>query len=65
MTSPDESTQDPAERAVESVLDACAVVVGLGVMALNRIQAVRRQVSGADAPANPGDGSTEQSDPTG
>jgi hypothetical protein len=65
MTTPDESTQDPAERAVESILDACAVVLGLGVMAVNRIQAVRRQVSAADASANPADDSTDRSDPTG
>jgi hypothetical protein len=64
MTTPHRSTQDPADRAVESILDACAVVLGLGVMAVNRFQAVRRQVSSTDAPAHPGDGADERSDPT-
>lgn len=35
------------ERTIDAVVDACAVVVGLGVMALNRFQAVRRQVVSA------------------
>lgn len=35
---------DPADRVVATVMDACAVAVGLGVLAVNRVQAVRRQV---------------------
>jgi hypothetical protein len=65
MTTHDETTNDPADRAVESILDACAVVLGLGVMAVNRIQAVRRQVSSAEGPASPGDDSTDRFDPNG
>ena len=39
-----DTTDDPTRRVTEAVVDACAVAVGLGLMAVNRFQAVRRQV---------------------
>ena len=45
---------DPVAAITEAIHDAAAVAVGLGIMAVNRVQAVRRQVA-ATAPES-GDG---------
>lgn len=43
-----DAADDPSRRVADAVVDACAVAVGLGLMAVNRFQAVRRQVAAED-----------------
>jgi len=50
---------EPTDRIVNAVVDACSVAVGLGVMAVNRFQAVRRQV--VEPSRRAGDGETARS----
>lgn len=44
-----EPRDDAVRHVADSLRDAVAVAVGLGVLAVNRVQAVRRQVRARDA----------------
>lgn len=43
-----EPRDDAVRHVADSLRDAVAVAVGLGVLAVNRVQAVRRQVRARD-----------------